>query len=264
MDKIKPLAFVAAEIRTSYNPALVKDETLATIQDRLPALPVARREHRQVVVMGGPPQPGETVLRLLNAESTTSLTLAAGAIALETTAYETVEAFTELLEAALSAVADIAPPHSVERVGLRYVNELRVAQAITDPEQWQTWVCPELLAPLASGSKALVAGGVDQVAFNGAQTLLSWQLGRERALVARFGPVFGPPAVGNDPLRRPVQSGEGPFFLVDLDGFWPSTMPAQTERYDPAALLSTVRQLHAPIEATFLWATTEKFREEAL
>ncbi|MGI8845545.1 MAG: TIGR04255 family protein [Thermoleophilaceae bacterium] len=263
MDKIKPLAFVAAEIRTSYTPALVKDETLAEIQDRLPTLPIAKREHRQAIIVGGPMQPGETVLRLMTADMTTSLTLTAGTIALETTAYESVEAFTGLLEAALNAIGDIAPPPAVERVGLRYVNELRLAEAITNPSKWENWVCPELLAPFAGATEALSAAGVDGVAFNGAQTVLSWQLSQQRALIARLGPVFGPPAVGSDPLRRPVQPGEGPFFLVDLDGFWPN-MPAPAERYDPTRLLSTVRELHAPIEATFLWATTEKFRKEAL
>jgi len=263
MDKIKPLAFVAAEIRTSYNPALVKDETLAAIQDRVGTLPVARREHRQAIVVGGPPQPGQTVLRLMAADSTTSLTLAAGSITLETTAYETVEVFTGLLEAALVAIGEVAPPQAVERVGLRYVNELRVAVSIETPRQWESWVCPELLAGLDGATAALGAAGVDGVEFSGAQTVLSWQLSRHRALVARFGPVFGPPAVGNDPLRRPVTPPDGPFFLVDLDGFWPSA-PASAEPYDPSSLLSTVRELHAPIEATFLWATTKQFRKEVL
>lgn len=263
MDKIKPLAFVAAEIRTSYNPALVKDETLAAIQDRLGVLPVARREHRQAFIVGGPQQPGETVLRLMSADSTTSLTLAAGSITLETTTYETVEIFTGLLQAALVAIGDIASPQAVERVGLRYVNELRVSAQIESPQQWASWVCPELLAGLDGATAALHVASVEGVAFNGAQTVLSWQLSEHRALVARFGPVFGPPAVGSDPLRRPVQPADGPFYLVDLDGFWPS-VPMPPERYDPVHLLNTVRELHAPIEATFLWATTEQFRKEAL
>ncbi len=260
---IAPLAFVAAEVRVSYAPALVADDTVAVLAAELAALPVPRREQRQSLVLGTTPGPPEVAVRLMSRDAMTSLTITATTLTLETTSYPGVEAFSALFGQCMRAVARRVAPSAVERVGLRYVNELRVAEPITSIEQWRPYVCAELLDPLLGSGAALRAAGVEGAVASALQTTVAFELPTQRAITGRFVPLVGPPVIASDPLLRPEVPAAGPYFVVDLDAYWPSA-PARGEPFAPEDLLDTVTALHAPIEATFLWATTEQFRREAL
>lgn len=263
-----PLAFVAAEVRTSYTPALVADPAVAALAAALPALPVPQREQRHALILNGAPMgPPEVAVRLMSRDAMTSLTITATTLTLETTAYEGVEAFTALLLKCLRAVAVVAEPSAVERVGLRYVNELRVGEPIARIEAWNSYVCPEAIAPALGIAAALRAAGRLEAAAAALQTVVAFELGDGCALTARFNPLSGPAVIGSNPLRRPQVPADGPFFVVDLDAYWPSAAAPGVmtgEPFDPNVLLRIVTALHAPIEATFLWATTDKFRKDAL
>lgn len=260
---IAPLAFVAAEVRVSYTPALVADATVAALSSELAALPVPQREQRQSLVIGSAPGLPELAVRLMSRDAMTSLTITATTLTLETTSYRGVEAFSALFAQCMRAVAGLVAPSAVERVGLRYVNELRVAQPITSIEQWRAYVCAEVLSPALGAGAALRAAGVESATASALQTVVAFELPRQRAITGRFVPLVGPPAIGSKPLLRPNVPADGPYFVVDLDAYWPSG-PATGEPFDPGELLSTVTALHTPIWATFLWATTEQFRKEAL
>jgi uncharacterized protein (TIGR04255 family) len=263
-EVIAPLAFVAAEVRASYTPALVADATVAALSSVLVALPVPKREQRHSLIIGSAPVgPAEVAVRLMSRDAMTSLTITATSLTLETTSYQGVEAFSGLFAECMRAIAGVVAPSAVERVGLRYVNELRVAEPIANIEQWRHYVCPEVLGAAVSAGAALKAAGVPGATASALQTVVAFELPGQRAITGRFGPLSGPPAIGSNPLRRPEVPADGPYFVVDLDAYWPSG-PATGEPFDPDALLSTVTALHVPIEAAFLWATTDKFRKEAL
>ena len=262
-DVIAPLAFVAAEVRVSYTPALVTDVVIAALSKQLPALPVPRKEQRQTVIIGAAPTPLEVAVRLTSVDGMTSLTVSATTLTLETTSYQGIDAFSGLFSQCMEAVAEAAAPSFVERIGLRYVNELRVAEPITAIEQWGTYVCSEVMAPAHVGGTALQSAGVEGATVNSLQTLVTFDVPPQRAITARFLPLVGPPAVGNEPLMRPQMPAEGPYFIVDLDAYWPSTQ-RPPEMFMPGELSRTVSELHVPVEAMFLWATTTKFREGAL
>lgn len=260
---IAPLAFVAAEVRVSYTPALVADPTVAALSSVLVALPVPQREQRQTLVIGSTPAPPEVAVRLTSRDVMTSLTITATSLTLETTSYQGVEAFSALFAECMRAVAGLVAPSAVERVGLRYVNELRVAEPIAILEQWRGYVCAEVLGAVLGAGAALDSAGVKGTTASALQTVVAFELPGQRALTGRFVPLSGPPAIGSNPLRRPEVPADGPYFVVDLDAYWPSG-PATGEPFDPGELLSMVTALHAPIEAMFLWATTEQFRKDAL
>jgi len=272
VSRIPPLAFVAAEVRISYTPALVADATVASLASALGSLPVPQREQRHSLIIGAAPVgPPEVAVRLMSRDSMTSLTITATTLTLETTSYQGVEVFSALFAECMRAVADVVEPSTVERVGLRYVNELRVASTIERIEQWRDYVCPDLLGAALGAGEALNNAGIlpdGAAGHSGAtvaalQTVVAFELGGQRALIGRFGPLSGPPAIGSNPLRRPEMPADGPFFVVDLDAYWPSG-PATGEPFNPESLLNSVTALHAPIEATFLWATTESYRKDVL
>lgn len=265
---LAPLAFVAAEVRTSYTPALVVDETVAALAAALPALPVPHREQRHSLLINGAPMGApEVAVRLLSRDSMTSLTITTTTLTLETTSYQGVAAFSALFSECMRAVASAAEPSAVERVGLRYVNELRVLEPIEGVESWGEYVCSDLLGPARGVGAVLRETGRAEASAAALQTVVAFELGNDCALTARFNPLSGPPVIGSSPLRRPQVPAHGPFFVVDLDAYWPSGAAGGAgsgEPFDPEALLKGVTTLHAPIEATFLWATTEKFRKDAL
>lgn len=259
-----PLAFVAAEVRTSYTPALVADATVAALSSSLTALPVPQREQRHALIINAAPVgPPEVAVRLMSRDAMTSLTITATTLTLETTAYQGVEAFGALFLQCMRAVATVVEPSAVERVGLRYVNELRIVEPVERIDGWHEHVAPELLGASLGVGTALKAAGSEDATAAALQTVVAFELGSNRALTGRFGPLSGPPVIGSNPLRRPQVPPDGPFFVVDLDAYWPSGQ-ASGEPFAPDSLLNTVTTLHAPIEATFLWATTEKFRKDAL
>lgn len=258
-----PLAFVAAEIRVSYTPSLVADATVTALSSELAALPVPQREQRHSLVIGSAPGPPEVAVRLMSRDAMTSLTITATTLTLETTSYQGVDVFSELFTECMRAVAGRAAPSAVERVGLRYVNELRVAEPVANIEQWSGYVSAEVLGPALGARAALTDGGVSVDAASVLQTVVAFNLPGQRAITGRFVPLVGPSGVSNNPLLRPGIPADGPYFVVDLDAYWPSG-PATGEPFDADELLNMVTDLHTPIEAMFLWATTEQFRKEAL
>lgn len=259
-----PLAFVAAEVRTAYTPLLVADATVAALSSLLTALPVPQREQRHSLIINAAPVGSpEVAVRLVSRDVMTSLTVTATTLTLETTAYEGIDAFGALFLQCMRAVAAVVEPSAVERVGLRYVNELRVIEPVERIDGWREYVAPELLGASLGVGAALKAAGSEDATAAALQTVVAFGLGSNRALTGRFGPLSGPSGIGSNPLRRPQVPTDGPFFVVDLDAYWPSGQ-ASGEPFAPEALLNTVTTLHAPIEATFMWATTEKFRKDAL
>jgi uncharacterized protein (TIGR04255 family) len=258
---IPPLALVAAEIRTSYNPSLTSDSSLARLQAALPEVPIPQREHRQTVTIGaeGQQAASEAVLRLLSRESNQSLTLTATAITLETTNYPGFEAFAAFFARIVAEVAAIAPPAAVERVGVRYVNEVRDADSIQSIPDWNPLVNSSLLAPAVAGTAALHEAGFPTAEPTVLQTTASWQLPDHCGLTGRFTPLVGPPVIGGLLRRTPAPPESGPFFVVDLDAYWP-TSQQPSDSFAPDRLTSLLETLHAGIEAAFEWATTPELR----
>jgi uncharacterized protein (TIGR04255 family) len=268
-----PLAFVAAEVRTALAPALGADAALAVLRRALPELPVIGRAQRNSVALtsAGPQLNSEQVWRLLDRKSSTSLSVGPTTVALETTHYPGVEAFIDLFGRAVATVAEIDTPAAVSRIGLRYVNEVWGPLSVASAADWAGVISEDVLAGSSAALSALTAAEPvgsestgETVRTVGFEAAYAAALPDRRAVSVRLQTLFGPGVVGSDPLRRAfTPATPGPFFVIDLDGSWPSEQ-AEAPEFSAKHAVATLRALHAPIEALFLWATTDDYRKRVL
>ena len=126
----------------------------------------------------------------------------------------------------------------IERIGLRYVLEIRVPAGVDGRIEWTNWIDESLLGP-----QRLAPGGLLLTEWQGAAVYREAQPGK--SLIVRYGPGVGQALDAQYHLRRvtPVQAGQ--FFLMDIDSFWTPPTGAIPE-YNREALVSTYRESVRP------------------
>ena len=252
-----PLALVAAEIRFTDAARLrqqqTKDAVAIALEDRFPfAEPLQRAEvNLNLVPGGGQPQIHERLgVVLKNASSTESLTIMSESLTYETTTYTHFEELLEAVSAACDALAEAKVRPALQRVGLRYIDEVRVSDSITDVRQWKTWINDRIVGHLEIGPEAFPA--------TGAQSVSTYDLGSGRGLNIRFAALNQGPVVVPQFLKRPAIPS-GPFFVLDFDGFHDftgeETVPLSTE-----VVLSSLATVHIPCGAAFQRSITDEAR----
>jgi uncharacterized protein (TIGR04255 family) len=245
-----PLALVTAEIRLSYEPRLndtaTRDTVAQAVREHLPIL-----DSEQVVSLSVQSASGQVAeetlpqLRALNPEKTATLTLNANALTVQVVEYEHFGSFLELVTVCLQALAPSVPGALVRRVGLRYINEVRIPGGVTDTREWSKWLSSDLLAAFALLPDQPVGGLNGSVLFH---------VDRERNILFRWGEAVGRSIlVPTIPLRRPELT-EGRFFLLDTDSFWE---PGSPQSLDVPRLADELGRLHVPIGKLFLASLTE-------
>jgi uncharacterized protein (TIGR04255 family) len=239
-----PLAIAAAEVRLPYTPALGTSEGFAAVQRNLVSLTFPRK------------QP-DGVFTLSNRELTTQVTWSDSAVTVSTTDYKGFDDFSGLLEAALTAVTEVSEPPAVERIGLRFINELRPPLEGPALRQWMEWLNPAVLSFADGVADAASSLDADLTGF---QTAFSVATGEQHSVAVRIQAINGPPVVGSSPLRRTLAEN-GPFVLLDLDGHWDGA--TSKDPFNPSDVLHSVSRLHQTIEEIFLWATTSELRKLA-
>lgn len=264
-----PLEYVAAEVRYPYAPRLRGSEVGDVLIDQLADwFPVPRPEilTSATLSLGTATSAGaspismehENVLRLFNRNNTTSLLVTPTSLTIETTSYSEFPKFRPYLEATFDAINRLGPPKTIERVGLRFVNEIRVPNPNTSALGWSEWINSELVAP-AKLAEYEVAG---------LSSAIRYRITDHRYMDVRVGPITGPGLIGDAPLQRRLQPPIENFFAIDIDSFWevPSRQPVDFEAVDfvPITLLELFDQLHAPIGEIFQKSLTDKLRDEIL
>lgn len=187
--------------------------------------------------------------RYFSRDNTLAVSLRDDAIVLETTRYGRWEQLRGVLSEILQARQDIGGIDGVERVGLRYIDEIRVP---SDPQGWGGWVDTSLLgpAPIADELGLPIAEWQGIAVFNP---------GPEHAVVLRYGPREGYAVDPGGDVKRPTPP-PGPFFLMDIDSFW---IPSEgTPDFDIKMLSDRCDGLHAPVRGLFERLITERLREE--
>lgn len=253
-----PLRFVAFEAQFSIAPALATAEGKArayeSLKDEFPLIPTpiglsirGPIGGAPSAVMAGPvplmlPDP----LRMLNRDRTASVVLGTSVLAVNASTYTRYEKFRPSIELALQAVQG-ASVAGVVRVGLRYVNEIRVP-GVTDLAHWDPFIASELLAParIGSGPAKTVQGSI------------IFPSSDQRELLVQFGALDGFRVDPNGELQLPPIN-EQHYFLLDLDShrdaanaFW---------EFSTETVLDEVDALHRPIHSVFEAAITNRLRD---
>jgi uncharacterized protein (TIGR04255 family) len=189
----------------------------------------------------------ENLTRITVRDRTQVVTLRPESVSIEATRYGGYSEFRLLLERVFTAVERVLEPDGLTRLGLRYIDEIRVP-GLSVVDEWAEWVDQALLAPLAEGLSRL-----------GWSNTAQYETGDERRLVLRYGPAPGPVVDTGGLLRRPVAPGPGPVFVMDFDSFWqPSDIPA----FATESLLSACDELRRPARALFDQLITDRLINE--
>lgn len=258
-----PLALVAVEIRfpdgTSGQPLPMN--LRRSFRDLLgEEWVIDSQTLHQLAVTIGPggalPQtvPPVTIPRFTVRDRTLAVAVTEHSMTVETTRYHHYPTFREVVERAVEAAAQVLLPDGIARIGMRYIDEIRVPGVTADdPSGWREWVDVSLLAPQLT---SMGTAGFASVGWEGAA---QYQTGPEQKLVLRYGPRSGYAVNPQGPLKRPSAPPAGPVFVLDFDCYWePSDIP----EFEPEAIMSTCDQLRAPIRMLFDMVMTVNLREE--
>lgn len=250
-----PLEFVAAEVRFPYSPRLGKNESFDALVDRLQDIfPIPDREEEQGFALG--PQGVKTAdpqvsYRLLARDKRSSLTVNQSRMTVEVTDYRDYVDFRELVRRSLEALESLSVVVGIERLGLRFIDEVRVP-SVSQVADWRGYIADEFLAPLVLSQY----GTVD--ALEGAVKITT---GDDTHFVLRYASLTGQGVVGGGPLRRRSNPEPGPFFVIDSDSFW---QPSEIMDFTPTAVLEILDGLHDPIGSVFHETITETLKSEVL
>jgi uncharacterized protein (TIGR04255 family) len=185
----------------------------------------------------------------------TALTMRQDAVVVETTDYGSYERVRGILSIALQARTLAGPPGGVERIGLRYVDEIRVPpENGSGRPSWKEWIDSTLLGPTHIGGDLGLtpAGGEGVAVFSG---------GNDSALVLRYGAQEDSVVQSTPQLRRSVHP-PGPLFKLDIDSFWQAN--DEVPKFSSEQILARADALHEPVRGVFESLITERLREEVL
>lgn len=258
-----PIVDMVAEIRFSQCEPLDKIKLRGFTTALGERLPLLTEETEMLPVQL--PSPGgqvevpvtneETFPRWSSRDKRTVLTLRQNILSLETTDYLGYFDVRELLEKAVIALKRLMAPKGVTRIGLRYIDEIRVPSNGEDPQpRWEDWVNLSLLGPkTVSGHHGLMLLGNQGTAVFGGE--------EGTTLVLRYGAQDEYVIPSTPQLRRPMPS-PGPLFKLDMDSF--QTYDDYIPPFEVGDILETADLLHKPIKNVFEDLITERLREEVL
>jgi uncharacterized protein (TIGR04255 family) len=255
-----PVALVTLEIRHPATDTLTEASARELKQHLVSELPIERQAQDVQWGMAAPgqaPQPvADRFVRYSNRENTTAASLKNQAIVVETTAYTNFDSFLDIAMRVVDARSQVSNLVGIERIGLRYVLEVRVPAGVDGRIAWANWIDESLLGP-----QRLAPGGLLLTEWQGAAVYREAQPGK--SLIVRYGPGVGQALDAQYHLRRvtPVQAGQ--FFLMDIDSFWTPPTGAIPE-YSREALVSTYRELYAPAQTVFQDMLTSRLKDELL
>lgn len=198
----------------------------------------------------------ETAPKFFSRDSATAVTIRNESIVIETTKYDRYERLRELAHLAFEARQVASPVDGIDRIGLRYIDEIRVPDMDggVSPTAWSAWIDASLLGPAPLGEGL----GLTPAQLQG---LAMFEKAPDQSLVLRYGPRDGYAVNPDGDLKR-TTTPPGPFFLVDIDSFWMAQ--AETPEPDVDWILRMCDALHAPVRALFERLITNRLREEVL
>ncbi len=246
-----PLAKVLMQVQYSRTPQLVTDSAESLIAEALGRYPVRRRQvtagivpnlvvNGQQVQLPGNITPG-VALAFSDPKAAWRVTVTETAVALETTDYGTRDDFCDRASEIFAALAAVALPPVVDRVGIRYIDRL-AGEAL---EKVPAYVVPELSGLLGCVEQPLLL-------FHSV-TESQIEIANDERMLVKSGLL--PAGAAFDPALPPV--GE-PSWVLDMDAFTTQAGFA----FDPQELSDRLRRFAETIYAFFRFATTDVFQDE--
>jgi uncharacterized protein (TIGR04255 family) len=252
------LQFVAFEVRVPHAPKLATLEGATDIYDDLrdlvPIIPGSGPSPIEVAAPQGAisftPRGGQT--RMMNRGRTISVMVAPTALVVETTAYTRFEDFLEVVRRALEAAHKAVSFAGIQRVGLRYIDEIRV-EGVQRPGDWDGYINSALLCATRLDTDLRPERTEGRAEF---------EIDGGHRTVMRFGAMTGRVVDPGGPLRV-RRTSEGSFFLIDLDSFW---LPRDEDipEFSVERVVETCTKLREPIRTLFEASITERLRNEVL
>lgn len=256
-----PLVQVVIEIRWPPTPELLSGEGLLRLRQALrPRLPLTDQIAEQSVTfsLGSLQAPQQAIVprtRFTSRDRSTVVDVSNRSLTIETTTYNRYEALRDVAATALQALAEANRPDGLERIGLRYIDEVRVPTEAPGDVDWSPWIHEDLLH--VPGPTAALRG-LDVVTWEGVVQLDS---GADR-VVFRYGPRVGRAVDPHGTTGPTSESAAGAFFLLDLDSF--HLLGPDVPEFEPAAVLALCDRLHEPVRGIFEASITDRLRDEVL
>jgi uncharacterized protein (TIGR04255 family) len=176
------------------------------------------------------------VWRLTNLQRSWSLLVGADSLSLETTAYTVWTEFAERFAEAIAALEAVVRIRVRERIGLRYVNEIR--DGVNAVADWRSKISPAFLGILSDPAfdAAHLAHSLSEARFEEPAA----------TVIVRYGPV-----------HQAAAGVQAPFFLLDID--CSNETPVS---FDSAEVMSLFGTFNDSIWRIFRRALTDSFYEE--
>jgi len=253
-----PLAIVTAELRLNYEPRIkddaVRDQFATAVRSRFPIL-----RNEQVLTLtiqtAGQTSVEQEHLPQLRATSrdggtTVALNPTSLSISMSGDAYDTYEkSFEPQMAAAVNALRGVlGDVVVVERVGLRFIDEIRPPQPPTSTEGWGRWVNPQLVG---------AAGALGAAPAGALRSSLVYRPDLERVVTFQCGEFEGVTVVDPGLPFALKDRAASKMFILDTDSAWAPTGFALLE---PQAMMDELATLHAPVGELFQWSITEDAR----
>lgn len=250
-----PLALTVVELRHTETSALTDADQASLKVFLAETFPLARPARRVVSVTMSPAGIAQEELldtRYMTRDNSASITYRTNAIVVESTRYERRSTLRELLRKAVEARQKVAPADRIERLGIRYINEVR-APGVEAPRDWTKWITPALtgIAELQPGNDHNAQSWQGLAVFGGTLT----------GIVLRHGNLEGYAVDPAGDLKRATPP-PGPFYLLDLDSFW---MPeGQLPTLDWDNVESQFNDAALCAYSLFEQLITDEYRQEVL
>lgn len=250
-----PLAMVTAEVSLNYEPTVKAVEVRDSIGRELrSSLPILEEQFiKEVRDSDGELKEVEyPQLRAIRADMQAAATISPVSLTLSMSgkAYGNFEdTFEPLLREVVFAFSKSVEQASITRIGLRFVDELRVPAPPETITEWGQWVNPALVA-------------CESIFVNSRHSGLrsSYHYHTDDAFVVfTWGTFNGTTVVNEDepfwsPDFKPTR-----MFVLDIDSS--RSFSKEFRRFDAAEIISTVCSLHEPLGEVFQNSITDKSRE---
>lgn len=235
-----PLRWVAADVRFPPVDRLATELPPEFREHFHERFPVVEPFGQIAISLGFPGSPSAlpqqlTLHRILQRDRLMAITLGRDGLTLETTDYPGWATFGPVLAEVVRQVETTSRPDGVVRVGLRYIDEIRLPTAPETTTGWTNWIDPRLLGPLAL---------LDDEEPSTANITLQYGEPPGYVTVFRASPLSSGWTVNPDgPLRQPIGLPAGPYFLLDTDASW-ADPSRQVPPFDSDVISSVFEDLH--------------------